>query len=508
MSFKEHRVFLEDLSRLARSNPFSPEWVQLEKKALGSKFCQAGTVHLWTDEKIGNHPNLVKLTNKTKALAKELLASLEAGGAPKGKDRLSYRYLVLYLLYRRHRGDFDSLIDAHGSRAVSNLWDKFLPGYEEYFPELGSEPWTPLSAEHVFALFFQIRRAFRHIFDCLVGSSESIIRLRAQVWNSIFTHDIHNYCEKLYTRMSEFNTLITGDSGTGKELVARAIGMSQYIEFDSSKRQFETDPGDSFRAVNLAGMPASLIESELFGHVEGAFTGATRNQKGWLESANKTDVLFLDEIGELDSSLQVKLLRALQTRTFYRVGDQTKRHWKGKVIAATNCDLSEEVRQGRFREDLYYRLCGDVIETPSLRRQLDEAPQDLNDLVIFAAKQVAGNDCDAVVNRVETWITRNMLDYPWPGNFRELEQCVRNVLIRAEYRPVENMRFRRFDGTNDAVRYLAEQRLRMDGLEHAYCKEVLEQVGGQYSAAAAILGLNWRTVKCHAENVSPPRKAK
>jgi sigma-54 interacting transcriptional regulator len=499
MSFLESRGFLEDLFRLVRSNPFSSKWVDQEEKALGSGFQQSGTVHLWTDKKIGDHPNLVLLTDRTEEFAKELLGDLKDGARPNQRERLLYQYLILYLLYRRHRKGFDGLITAGEPNPAGELWQKFLADFNKFLQVSGTQSLTELAPEHVFAWFFQIRRAFRHIFDYIVGSSESVIKLRADVWNSIFTHDVQHYSERLYTRMSEFNTLITGDSGTGKELVARAIGRSQYIEFDRRKRQFKANFSDSFRAVNLAGLPASLIESELFGHVKGAFTGAQHNQKGWLETARNSDALFLDEIGELDHSVQVKILRALETRRFYRVGGHDEKKWKGKIIAATNRDLTEDVRKGRFRGDLYYRLCGDVISTPSLRTQLDESPGDLDDLVLFATRRIVGHDGEAIANTVRDWIVENMPDYPWPGNFRELEQCARNVLIRGEYRPVEDTQNRKFDIIEDSVHSIAKQELSMGDLEDAYCAAVYKQVGEQYKAAADIIGRDWRWVKLHVE---------
>ena len=241
---------------------------------------------------------------------------------------------------------------------------------------------------------------------------------------------------QLYDRMGDVTTLITGPSGTGKELVARAIGLSRYIPFDARKGTFTENFGASFHGLNLSALSPTLIESELFGHKRGAFTGALQDRPGWLEVCRPLDSVFLDEIGDLDASVQVKLLRVLQTRTFQRLGDTADRRFDGKIIAATNRDLPEEIRAGRFREDFYYRLCSDIITTPSLREQLQDSPEDLHNFILFLSRRIAGEEGESVAEDVEGWIRESLSpDYPWPGNVRELEQCVRNVLIRRDYRP-------------------------------------------------------------------------
>ena len=148
-----------------------------------------------------------------------------------------------------------------------------------------------------------------------------------------------------------------------------------------------------------------MIESELFGHRKGAFTGALQDHSGWLEVCPPLGTVFLDEIGELDGSIQVKLLRVLETREFQRLGETTSRKFQGKVIAATNRDMAREMKAGRFREDLYYRLCSDLIVTPSLREQLADSPEELRNLVLFIAKRIAGpEEAEALAGEVELWI--------------------------------------------------------------------------------------------------------
>ncbi len=267
-------------------------------------------------------------------------------------------------------------------------------------------------------------------------------RLRAAIWQSIFTHDMRRFRRTMFARMGEFATLITGPSGSGKELVARAIGMSRYAPFDERRLTFATDATDAsglFFPINISALSPTLVESELFGHRRGSFTGAIADRKGWLETCTELGSVFLDELGDLDPAIQVKLLRVIETRTFHPVGDTVGIRFRGKLVTATNRDLPAFMRQGRFREDLYYRLCSDQISTPSLADQLADAPGVLTDLVLFMAKRVAGAESAELAVEVTDWIGKNLgPSYDWPGNYRELEQCVKNVLIRRDYRPTRS----------------------------------------------------------------------
>jgi transcriptional regulator with PAS, ATPase and Fis domain len=199
-----------------------------------------------------------------------------------------------------------------------------------------------------------------------------------------------------------------------------------------------------------------LIESQLFGHVKGAFTGATSDRTGLLgfpcELASTTPdgqhdsyssplTIFLDEIGELSLDIQVKLLSVLQNRSFYRVGDfECERPFHGKIVAATNRNLGRAMQSGEFREDFYYRLCADTIESPSLSEQLKECPDDIDILTRYIAAERVLKGLPEEAERLATsavaWIKARLpSDYAWPGNIRELEQCVRSILVRGSYQP-------------------------------------------------------------------------
>jgi transcriptional regulator with GAF, ATPase, and Fis domain len=204
---------------------------------------------------------------------------------------------------------------------------------------------------------------------------------------------------------SEATVLITGESGTGKEVVARAI------------HQHSSRNSGPFVAVNCGAIPADLLESELFGHVRGAFTGAIRDRVGRFELASH-GTLFLDEIGDLPPALQVKLLRVLQEHQYQRLGESATRTTHARIIAATNVDLKEALRQGRLREDLYYRLCVVPVEIPPLReRREDIPPLSLNLLSRITAQ-------NGLVRRISPQAMKLLLDYSWPGNVRELANVI------------------------------------------------------------------------------------
>jgi DNA-binding NtrC family response regulator len=324
-------------------------------------------------------------------------------------------------------------------------------------------------------------------------------QLRAAIWQSIFTHDMRRYRRTLYARMGEFATLITGPSGTGKELAARAIAESRYAPFDERRLAFADDGAESFFPINISALSPTLVESELFGHRRGSFTGAVADRRGWLETCPEYGSVFLDELGDLDPAIQVKLLRVIETRTFYPVGDTAGRQFRGKLITATNRDLAALMQQGRFREDLYYRLCSDQVTTPALAEQIADSSGVLRELVRYMARRVAGPEGDGFAAEVMRWIEENLgQTYRWPGNYRELEQCVKNVLIRRNYQPprVEGDEFL------DAVR---RGELTADELLAGYCARVYARAGS-YEEAARRLGMDRRTVKAKVSGAPAPRQ--
>jgi DNA-binding NtrC family response regulator len=292
--------------------------------------------------------------------------------------------------------------------------------------------------------------------------------------------------------------LILGPTGTGKELVARAIARSGYVAFNAKTKRFATADGTTFLAVNLSALSSTLIEAELFGHQRGSFTGALADRRGLLEECASDGVIFLDEIGELDAPVQVKLLRVLQERTFQRIGEAKPRRFAGKIVAATNRNLIIEMNTRRFRGDFFYRLCGDVIATPSLAEQIADRPADLRNLVRFIAERVAtANMAEELTEEVMAAVSNHLPSgYAWPGNFRELEQCVRNVMVRGIYQaPSQAPARSRADELAHAVR---ETELSADTLLGRYCALVFHRAGSLREAARR-LGTDGRTVKARMD---------
>jgi len=491
------RAFLRAISSLGYCNPFLPERIEYEREALGPDFVEAEAVwSLRVDDPDTLRSNPVKITERVEALVGKLRERLTTGAAATEPDLLLYEDAILWLLYHRYGNHFyEAIVQPPDHKPAPGRFGfsvKFLRDWESFFNMPGVTLPTNHEAPHLFACFFQIRRAFHHIFRYIIGGSMAAARLRAAVWQSIFTHDMRRYQRTLYERMGDFTTLITGPSGTGKELVARAVGLSRYVPFDPKTSTFAEDFAGSFYAINLSALPPTLIESELFGHRRGAFTGALQDRRGWLEVCPPRGTVFLDEIGDLDASIQVKLLRVIQTRTFQPLGDTQDRHFHGKLIAATNRDLSTAMQGGSFRADFYYRLCSDLIVTPSLHEQLGESPEVLRELLLFIARRVVGAEAEALAEEVEAWIVKHLgRDYSWPGNIRELEQCVRNVLIRKEYRPPQA---RALSASEEFSRTVSSGMLTADELLRWYCTLVYAQTGS-YEETARRLQLDRRTIK-------------
>ena len=278
---------------------------------------------------------------------------------------------------------------------------------------------------------------------------------------------------------SSSTVLITGDSGTGKELVARAI-------HETSERK------GVFVPVNCAAIPAELMESELFGHTGQAFTGAKLARAGLFESADE-GTLFLDEIGEMPPALQPKLLRVLQEGTVRRVGADREREINVRVIAATNRDLEREVSEGRFRQDLYWRLNVIHLHIPPLR----ERPFDIPLLVEHFINKIAEKSGHAPLNVLpETLAT--LTAYLWPGNARELENVIEraSALATGSNLTPDDLpeRVRSNGQTGALIARAKERRMTLRELEREYIIEALRMTGGNKSRAAEILDIDRRTL--------------
>jgi len=271
--------------------------------------------------------------------------------------------------------------------------------------------------------------------------------------------------------------LVTGATGTGKELVAQAV------------HRLSPAQKDRFLAFNCSGLVESLAESELFGYVKGAFTGATQDRPGLFESADR-GTLFLDEVGELSPGAQAKLLRVLQDHQVRRVGSSTSRSIDVRVIAATNRDLRAMVRDGRFREDLYYRLAVVEISLPPLASRREDLPLLERYFVQkFAAEY--GKPIAGLTRRAQS----RMATYPWPGNIRELENVIGNACMMSEGKFLDLHDLpERFRGESREEALVDDAYLSLEEVQKRHVLKVLELVGGNKARAAEILGVGRATI--------------
>ncbi len=271
--------------------------------------------------------------------------------------------------------------------------------------------------------------------------------------------------------------LIAGESGTGKELIARAL------HHNSSRRQ------KPFVPVNCAAIPETLIESELFGHERGAFTGATERRTGLFQAANG-GTLFIDEIGEMKVGLQSKLLRAIETRRIMAVGSNREVEVDVRLVAATNRDLQDEVKKGTFREDLYYRLKVVEIHLPPLR----ERPEDIPLLARFFLDEIAREN-----QRPTRDIAPEALDllmaYNWPGNVRELRNTLEGIIVLSTRERIEVADLPEHLRQGASAQAVIRHGMTMTEIEREAIRRALEQTAGRRTEAAKILDLSVRTLQ-------------
>lgn len=313
--------------------------------------------------------------------------------------------------------------------------------------------------------------------------TKAVSQMKAVDEEIVGASDVMERVKKMIVKVagSSSTVLIRGESGTGKERIARAIHKA-------SPRAAER-----FQAVNCAAINENLLESELFGHEKGSFTGAVSEKKGLFEIADK-GTLFLDEIGEINVSMQAKLLRALQEKEIMRVGSTKPVKVDVRVLAATNRDLEAMVKDGRFREDLYYRLNVIPINIPPLRQRRD----DIQLLMDYFLRKHSANAARPM--KFSTEAHKLILEYSWPGNVRQLESAIERALllaegdeITAEDLPVEIRSATQSEGTGGFK--LPAEGISFEDLEKSLIIQAMEQTGWNITRAAKLLGLSFRTMQ-------------
>ncbi|MBR4673801.1 MAG: sigma 54-interacting transcriptional regulator [Victivallales bacterium] len=487
--------------QLIFTNPFSAERLDIERQLLGSRHIQRYRVWHSLNGELSVNWNLPAIAELCNHLVDKGLSLLEKGGFPLNGEMLAaWDLLAIYWLFSKYSPAMSRNIylAAEVEEKSSLLYEEFQQDFDRLITHLPRKKPSIYAPEKIFALCHQVHRAFNYIFDFIAGGTSSAAELRSAIWESIFTHDMGLYYRQLYSEMNQITTLITGESGTGKELAAQAISYSQFIPFNSAEKRFEFPYRDCFHPVQLSAMPPTLIESELFGHVKGAFTGAVTDRQGPFENCRPCECVFLDEIGEVPLDVQVKLLRLLQTRQFQRIGDVELKSFGGKVIAATNSVLADGCRNGTFRQDLLFRICSDTIQTVPLRTLLDGKEEELRQFVTILAKRILSTeDIQPFVEKCCKWIVTNLgMDYPWPGNVRELEQCLRNLLVRGKYTPLLKARS---IPAFDIGEQMADSGLTAEELVRKYVK-ALHNRGCSALKISQLSGLDRRTVKKYLGN--------
>jgi len=290
---------------------------------------------------------------------------------------------------------------------------------------------------------------------------------------------------------SKANVLISGESGTGKEVVARAIHRG------GPRRD------QPFVAVNCAAIPETLLESELFGHVKGAFTGAVQNKEGLFEVADE-GTLFLDEVGELTLAVQVKLLRAIQEKSFRRVGGSGDTRANVRILAASNRRLEDEVASGRFREDLYYRLNVIEIPLPSLRERSEDIP-----LLVAHFIEKYATELEKDVNRISDDAIARLTEYRFPGNVRELENVIERAvaLSRSELIDMDSLPPAVLSpaASADSPRITSTEGVDLETMLNQYesglLKEALQAANGVKKRAAKLVGVSFRSFRYRLEKL-------
>ncbi len=478
----DDRQFLAAASALIMANPFDVSRRQVAALVPASALAAVGDHHA--------------LTALFPVLAARLdrLSQRNAGSLTQyaGEERQWLADARLFYGYHRFLPDLDRLIGQELAQPRQPTPAAFADAALALLREQG---FNQTEAVRYFGLFYQLRRAYRFIDSALIGSSPCMRQFRRALWNNIFGCDLRVYERYLWNRMEDFSTLLLGETGSGKGSAAAAIGRSVFIPFDPASNRFQHGVADTFLTVNLAEFPESLIESELFGHRKGAFTGAVDDHQGVFARCSPYGSLFLDEIGDASLGVQIKLLRVLQERAFTPVGSHKPQRFCGRVIAATHQPLAELRRQGRFRQDFFYRLCSDAITVPPLRQRLSETPAELELLTQALLARLLGSNSAEAVDLVLTALRRDLpADYGWPGNVRELEQAARRILLTGRYCgecPDESPE-------SEFWRQLQSGLLDARALVANYCA-LLYQRSSNYEEVARRTGLDRRTVRKHLQ---------
>ena len=475
---KKSREFFRNVAKAAFSNPFGTESFELDCKIAEGKY-DPGDI----------------LSKKIIANVKQRLHNVSTKGKLNwknfaGEDRELIRIALLHEAYHRYIKEFDKLIV---KQIEAGHVPCTVPFAKDTLSFLRQRGFSTEEARRNFAFFYQLRRAWYFIHYGLIGQNPSMEELRSHLWRCIFTYDPRWYEKFLWNRMEDFSTFLVGETGTGKGTAATAIGRSGFIPFDEKKVCFAESFTSNFIEINLSQFPETLIESELFGHKKGSFTGAIEDHPGIFARCSRYGTIFLDEIGDISIPAQIKLLKVIQERNFSAVGSHENLYFHGRVIAATNRPLDELRRQGAFRDDFYYRLCSDIIQVPSLRQQIAEDQNSIKILLDHVIQRIIGEPAPELLKSVLEILDKEIdPHYHWPGNVRELEQATRRILLNRHYSgDTTSVSASLIDRLQRAI---DEESVDAQELLSSYCT-ILYQRHGTYEEVSRITKLDRRTVK-------------
>jgi len=473
----EQNDFFTQIASLAFVNPFSEQREKADCQLLNIAIHSAS---------IFQRSERIQLLLGTKLQEIQPLADFNISHF-KVKHQQIMKYSWLFYQFHEFQQAFIEFIESQrmaGDKPIE------LPFAKELIFCFQKAGFKDAETEKFIALFYQLHRGFYFISSAILGNCASIIDLRVRLWNNIFTFNPQWYVDYLCGKMEDFSTLLLGETGTGKTLVAHTIGCSGFIPFDIRNKCFKESFTRSFQFINLSQYPASLLESELFGHKKGAFTGAIDHHQGLFSRCSEYGAVFIDEIGDIDMPTQVKILNVIQDRVFCPVGSHEKMRFSGRVITATNRNIEQLRKDGVFRDDLYYRLCSDVIKIPSLQQRLQENPSELEHLIISLVNRVTAIPAPLLAERIEQHIRKTVPNnYAWPGNVRELEQCIRQICITGQYQLAKETNTNsEFILSENAIDNSSQQLLQR------YCR-FLYKTQGSYEAVARITQMDRRTVK-------------
>ncbi|MBF0226558.1 MAG: sigma-54-dependent Fis family transcriptional regulator [Desulfobacterales bacterium] len=483
----EEMEFFKLVSQVVTTNPFTDERADL-------------------DLKITNLPISASRYEIIKAMiniVNERIKGLESNGFFNLKDfddenKKIMEKVYLFQFFHNFIETFDELINNQIKEGDKPIKVTFA---DEAISYLKNKGFYIDAARRFFALAYQIRRAFFFIDRSLMGKSNSMKFLRRNLWNNVFTYDLNLYDKHLWNRMEDFSTLILGETGTGKGTSAAAIGRSGFIPFDEKKGIFTESFAKNFISLNISQFPESLIESELFGHKKGSFTGAIDDYKGIFDICSPYGSIFLDEIGEISIPIQIKLLQILQERIFSPVGSHQKKRFQGRVIAATNKSIDELKKKKIFRDDFFYRLCSDIIIVPSLNERISEDKEELNDLIKFTVEKMIGVPSEELSEMIKQIIIEKLgINYSWPGNVRELEQCIRRIFLKRNYEGNISDISNDKDLESVLLEKIKNGSIDSQSLLSNYCA-LLYKRHGTYEEVATRTMLDRRTVKKYIQDI-------